>query len=51
MIKKYNRASVIIFAIAAIMVISTFLLGYTGIAKVIRQVDNDSSLGMRPLCT
>jgi uncharacterized membrane protein YfcA len=51
MIKKYNRASVIVFAIAAIMVIATVLLGYTGIEKVIRQVDNGSSLGLKPLCT
>ena len=40
MIKKYNRASVIVFAIATIMVIATVLLGYTGVAKVVRQVDN-----------
>ena len=50
MIKKYNRASVIVFAIALIMIIATVLLGYTGVAKVLRQVDNDSSLGFRPLC-
>ena len=50
MIKKYNRASVIIFAIALIMIIATCLLGYTGITQVVNQAKAGSSFGFRPLC-
>ena len=49
-IKKCNRASVIIFAIATIMAIATVLLGYTGIDKIVVQAQNHASFGFRPLC-
>ena len=49
-IKKYNRASVIIFAIATIMAIATVLLGYSGIDKIVVQAKNGASFGFRPLC-
>ena len=50
MIKKYNRASVIVFAIALIMIIATILLGYTGGQVVYNQAEAGSSFGFRPLC-
>eukprot|EP00243_Klebsormidium_subtile_P002641 TRINITY_DN1532_c0_g1_i1.p1 TRINITY_DN1532_c0_g1~~TRINITY_DN1532_c0_g1_i1.p1 ORF type:complete len:129 (-),score=29.07 TRINITY_DN1532_c0_g1_i1:361-747(-) len=49
-VAKQGRASIIVFALAGIMITSTALIGILGGANTIYQLEHGGSWGFHPLC-
>jgi len=50
LMKKYNKSSYIVFAIAAVIGVSTVLLVITGLMELVSNVKEGVSMGFHPLC-
>jgi uncharacterized membrane protein YfcA len=50
-VKKYNKTSIIVFCIVAVISCSVILLGVTGIMRFADQVKHGAYLGFNPYCT
>jgi uncharacterized membrane protein YfcA len=49
-VKKYNKTSIIVFCIVAVLGCSVILLGVTGIMRLADQIKHDAVSGFNPYC-
>jgi uncharacterized membrane protein YfcA len=49
-VKKYNKTSIIVFCIVAVLGCSVILLGVTGIMRLADQIKHDAVTGFNPYC-